>query len=367
MLIRQAQKREDSCEVLVVGAGLVGAAIAAELTQEGIDTAILEAQNIAGGATGSSAGMVLTGQAGLYNQAVFTYGRQRAQDIWALTVEGRKLLVEAADRLKVQIEDTGSITLAEDKSDVEALQESAELLQEDGFDVSFERGDPLGRGFEAALRFPGDVTVNAATLTRAILTANDVIVHEGNEVYNLEQDGELVRVWAKGRTVLSSAVVLAVDGYAPLIHGHFVDKVTPLRNLLFTSQALNETVLEQPCSIDHGHTYCRQLSDRRLLLGTWGARNTSGQSELIDPLEEQLSGFVKRHFPEVDLRQADRRSRIMGGTDDGLPLLGTLPDLPQAYFAVGFGGWGLAWSFVAADRLVNGILHDTELQIVDRE
>lgn len=366
MLIRQAQKREDSCEVLVVGAGLVGAAIAAELTQEGIDTAILEAQNIAGGATGSSAGMVLTGQAGHYNQAVSNYGRQRAQDIWALTVEGRKLLVEAADRLKVQIEDTGSITLAEDKSDVEALQESAELLQEDGFDVSFEHGDPLGRGFEAALRFPGDVTVDAATLTRAILTANDVIVHEGNEVYNLEQDGELVRVWAKGRTVLSSAVVLAVNGYAPLTHDYFTEKVTPLRNLLFISQALNETVLKQPCIVDYEHTYCRQLSDRRLLLGTWEAP-TSNQPRLSAPLEEHLSRFAKRHFPEVDLRQADRRSRIMGGTEDGLPLLGTLPDLPQVYFAVGFGGWGLAWSFVAADRMVNGILHDTELQIVDRE
>ena len=366
MLIKQAQKREDSCEVLVVGAGLVGAAIAAELIQEGIDTAILEAQNIAGGATGSSAGMVLTGQAGHYNQAVSTYGRQRAQDIWALTIEGRKRLIETADRLKVQIEGTGSITLAEDKSDVEALQESAELLQEDGFDVSFERGDPLGRGFEAALRFPGDVTVNSAALTRALLTANDVIVHEGNEVYNLEQAGDLVRVWARGRTVLSSAVVLAVNGYAPLIHDYFADKVTPLRNLIFTSRALNKTVIEQPCSVDYGHTYCRQLSDRRLLLGTWGD-HTSKQPRLSAPLEEHLSRFAKRHFPEVDLHRAERQVGIMGSAADGLPLLGTLPDLPQVYFAVGFGGWGLAWSFVTAEKMVNGILHDAELQIVDRE
>jgi glycine/D-amino acid oxidase-like deaminating enzyme len=51
----------------------------------------------------------------------------------------------------------------------------------------------------------------------------------------------------------------------------------------------------------------------------------------------------------------------MGFTPDGLPLLGSLPSLPQAYFAVGFSGRGLSWAFVAAERLVNTMLHGAEL------
>jgi len=39
--------------------------------------------------------------------------------------------------------------------------------------------------------------------------------------------------------------------------------------------------------------------------------------------------------------------------------VGRLPHLPQVYFAVGFGGRGLAWAFVAAEQLVELMLHDT--------
>jgi len=54
----------------------------------------------------------------------------------------------------------------------------------------------------------------------------------------------------------------------------------------------------------------------------------------------------------VKTHNVSRRSGTMGFTPDGLPLVGQLPDLPQVYFAVGFGGRGLAWAFVAAERLV---------------
>ena len=43
-----------------------------------------------------------------------------------------------------------------------------------------------------------------------------------------------------------------------------------------------------------------------------------------------------------------------------LPLVGVLPDLPRACFAVGLGGRGLAWAFVVAERLVELALHDAD-------
>ena len=167
----QEQKRVDACDVIVVGAGLVGAATAARLVREGFDTAILEAQGVAGGATGRSAGMVLTGLAGHYNWAVSTYGRQKAREIWALTVEGRERLVEAAERMGVPVKHTGSIALAVEEAEADALKESAQLLQEDGFDAWFDHNDPLTRGFCAALRQPDDVTVDGAALTQGRLAA----------------------------------------------------------------------------------------------------------------------------------------------------------------------------------------------------
>jgi gamma-glutamylputrescine oxidase len=364
MWVGHKQKRADACDVVVVGAGLVGAAVAARLAREEFDTAVLEAQRVAGGATGRSAGMVLTGLAGHYNWAISAYGRQKAREVWALTVEGRERLVETAERMAVPVEHTGSLALAVEDAEAEALEESATLLQEDGFDVQFDPSDPLDRGFRAALRHPDDVTVDVAALTQALLTASDVTIHEGTEVYNVEPDQNRVRVWAQGRTVLCNAVALAINGYAPLFDLYFTDKIAPTRSLIVATEPLDGVALEQPCYTDYGYEYCRQLPDGRLLLGGWrrsrpASQGTGQEAEPDDAVQDELIRFASRHFPEVETHSVSRWSGVTGFTPDGLPLVGRLPDLPQVYFTVGFGGRGLAWAFVAAEQLVALMLHDT--------
>ncbi|MGD9002448.1 MAG: FAD-dependent oxidoreductase [Anaerolineae bacterium] len=364
MLTKREQRRVDSCEVIVVGAGLVGALVAARLTREGFDTAILEARRVTGGATGRSLGMVLVGLPQAYSWAVSVYGRQRAREIWALTVGGRDRLVEAAEQLAVPIQRTASLALAANDKEADVLWESARLLREDGFDVSYSLTDPLNRGFEAALHQNGGVMVNAAVLTRALLTAEGVTVHEGTEVYALEPTGDDIRVWAHRRTVLCRAVVLAVNGYAPLVHPYLAENIAPVSGVVFAAGPLEDVLLEQPCTAGQGRESLRSLPDGRLLVGTWGRRESlTGE----DHPEDTLSKFVSRHFPEVDLSSADRWSEVMGFTADGLPLLGRLPDLPEVYFAAGFGGRGLSWAFVAADQLVDAMLRGSHLGLLSAE
>jgi len=367
----QEQKRVDACDVVVVGAGLVGAAAAARLAREGIAVAVLEAQSIAGGATGRCAGMVLTGPAGHYNWAVAAYGRQRAQEVWSFTVEGREQLIETAERLGTPAARTGSLALAVDDAETEALEESAALLREDGFDVKFDSADPLERGFRAVLRYPDDATVDAAALTRALLNTHNVPVHERTEVYDLEREQDGVRVWARGRTVFCRAVVLAINGYAPLFDAYFTDKITPTRNLVLTTEPLDEVILGQPCCADYGYEYCRQLPDRRLLIGSWRRatqlkknprQGEKQEIEVDDVLHDGLLRFAQRHFPNVPVKTHSTRrwSGMMGFTPDGLPLVGRMPNLPQAYFAVGLGGRGLAWAFVVAERVAQAVLRDAD-------
>ena len=361
MLTKREQRRVDACEVVVVGAGLVGALVAARLKREGFDTAVFEARRVTGGATGRSLGMVLAGLRRDYSWAVSVYGRQQAREIWALTVEGRDRLIAAAERLGVPTQQTKSLVLAVDDEEADALWESAKLLREDGFDVSYSLTDPLNRGFEAALHQYGDAMVNAAALTRALLAAADVTVHESTEVYALEPAGDDIRVCARGRTVLCSAVVLAVNGYAALVHPYLAEHIAPVSGVVFAARPLEDPPLEHPCVAARGRDFLRPLPDGRLLLGscgdraslTWGARPEDG-----------LSGFVSRHFPEVDLNSVDRWSGVMGFTSDGLPLLGRLPDLPQVTFAAGLGGRGLSWAFVVAERLVDAMLHGADLGLL---
>jgi len=366
------QRRIDTCDVVVVGAGLVGAAVAARLARAGVDTAILEAQETAGGATRRSAGMTLTGLTGSYKEATKTYGRQKARKIWSLTIEGRERLIEAAEQQKIPIGNTGSLTLATGEAEAKALKESATLLREDGFDVQFYPSDPLARGFTVALRHPADATVNAAALTQSLLDNNDVTVHERTEVHDLESEGGKVRVWAQRRTVLCNAVVLAVNGYAPLLDSWFVDKITPTRTLTFSTEPMNEIVLEQPCCVNTSggdYKYCRQLPDRRLLLSDRHrpshnlSRQSNGERDMAglnDAAKDRLTRFTRHYFPEVKIDNVDLESGVLGLTPDGLPLIGRLPDRRQVHFAIGLGGQGLAWAIVIAERVVKFLLHDID-------
>lgn len=363
MLIKRERRRGDACDVVVVGAGLIGAAVAYHFAQEGFDTAILEARRVNGGATGRSFGVAFLGLPGHYHWAVSVYGRERAREIWALTAAGRARLVEAAQCLGVPLRRSGSLALAIDDKEADVLWESAKLLQEDGFDASFALTDPFERGFQAALRRPDDVTVDAAGLTRALLDAEGLIVHEETEVYGLEPVGGDVRVWAHGRTVICRAVVLAVNGYAALVDPYLAERVAPVARLVFATEPLDDPVLDQPCTFDRGKVVIRPLPDRRLLVGIrqgWEGLASGGAPQ--GPLMDVLA----RHFPELDMERLDRWSEVTGFTPDGLPLLGRLPNLPQVTFAVGFGGRGLSWAFVVAERLVEAMLHDVDPGILSK-
>ena len=55
-------------------------------------------------------------------------------------------------------------------------------------------------------------------------------------------------------------------------------------------------------------------------------------------------------------------------TPDGLPIIGSLPNEPEVYFAVGFSGYGNSLGFIAGDRVMELMLHGTDPGIfsVDR-
>jgi glycine/D-amino acid oxidase-like deaminating enzyme len=212
---------------------------------------------------------------------------------------------------------------------------------------------------------PDDVTVNAAALTQALLDASDVTVHERTEVDGLEREGDDLRVVGQDRTVFCKAVVLAINGYAPLLEDHFTDLVAPVRSLVLVSEPLDVPVVVQPCSADYGYEFCRQLADRRLLVGSWRHPQASTSAEAQpggpgDAVEEGLLRFAGHHFPEIGSGEIDRWSGTMGSTRDGLPLVGSLPHLPRVYFGVGLAGRGLSWAFVVAERVVELMLRDTD-------
>ena len=351
-------ERVDTCEVVVVGAGLVGAAVAANLASEGLDVAMLEARSVASGATGRTTGLV-TALPLPYAQVVEQHGHERARALRQLTVDNRTRLTSVSEQLGVDVERSGSLTLAADAGEADLLRDSADMLNADGFEVRFEANDPLNRGFVAALHDPDDVVVDAVALTERLLEAHQIPTHTGTEVYRLEQEGDNVRVLAHQRTVKAGTVVLAINAYAPLLDDYFADKIAPMRGHILVTRPLDERLVMIPGRA--GPFAFRQASDNRLLLTAWRPEYAAPAAGPDDEgAEVDLMRFVGRHFPQMTDQFAHRWSSVMGVSRDGLPLLGALPHLPQVFFAIGFAGYGLGLTFAAADMLTALIMRGAE-------
>ncbi|MBN1955976.1 MAG: FAD-binding oxidoreductase [Anaerolineae bacterium] len=360
-IVVEGERRVDTCDAVIVGAGIVGAAVAARLAERGMQVAVLDAQGVASGATGRSADMIVTGLSGDYRWAVETFGRERARELWALSAEGRAQFVRAANRLGVTLEQPGSLLLAVTEEEKSSLWESAKMLQEDGFPVQFRDDDPLDRGFQAALRQPDDAVVDAADLTRALLSSVPLVVQTNTEVHSIRQEGDWLWVSAQRMNTYCKLVVLAVDGHAPLLDKWLAQWIAPAKALLATTEPLPEPLISTPCRVDYGYEYVRPLPDNRLLLGAWRRSRPQVARGRESLLQDNLARFAEQYFPEVQGKIASRRFGTMGLTPDGLPIVGHLPHLSQVAFALGFGGWGLNWALVAAERLAGWLLDGAEL------
>src|SRR5207249_7719301 len=86
----------EKADVVVIGRGIAGVSLLWHLSARRIDAVLVERHHIAWGASGRNAGFLLAGVASSYAEAVRTYGRSRAREIWDVTNENHDRMIEAA-------------------------------------------------------------------------------------------------------------------------------------------------------------------------------------------------------------------------------------------------------------------------------
>src|SRR2546422_1331826 len=86
----------EKADVVVIGGGIEGVSLLWHLSARRIEAVLVERHHIAWGASGRNAGFLLAGVASSYAEAVRTYGRSRAREIWDVTNENHDRMIEAA-------------------------------------------------------------------------------------------------------------------------------------------------------------------------------------------------------------------------------------------------------------------------------
>jgi glycine/D-amino acid oxidase-like deaminating enzyme len=103
------------------------------------------------------------------------------------------------------------------------------------------------------------------------------------------------------------------------------------------------------------YMYFRVVSGNRILVG--GRDDPYHRPHMlpsvINKKTSQLKSTFLKKFPHIPLKPDLSWAGAFAVTKDGLPYIGTIPERPNTYFALGFGGNGITFSVIAAE-----ILHD---------
>jgi gamma-glutamylputrescine oxidase len=337
----------DKADVVVIGGGIAGASLLWHLDRRRIHAVLVERNHIAWGASGRNAGFLLAGVASSYAEAVRTYGREKAREVWEITNENHDRMLEALRGQDVGHRRRGTAILPGDDEERALLIESEQLLREDGFEARWDGNQLIN---------PRDGECDPAALVGAIARqAKTGAIREGVEVTALESRRHGVLVTAGDAHCEAGVVILATNAYTPQLVPSV--KIQPTRAQMLATAPQSRELVDLPVYSHFGFRYWRQLKSGEVLVGGW--RDTSPETEKTDDdeptaeIQEHLEGAARELGAKGEITH--RWAGTMGFTESGLPLAGPLEGMANVYICAGFTGHGMGFAFMTAKQVAEGI------------
>lgn len=357
-------------DVLVVGAGLFGAATAYWLARAGRKVALLERATVAYGASGRNGGFVVAGMHEDYPTAVKRLGAEVARAVLTVSYENQALLrqVLTEEGIVCHYREPGSLGLALGEVQGLEIRQSIETLRADGFPVQWlERNEvqelihtPLGAEIVGAKFLPGQALVHSARLIQGLVEAAQ---RYGAKLYqaqalSLAQDGQSTRVETTGGSISADAVVLAVNAWTGELIPALRELIVPVRGQILAYAPLAPVFTTAIfASLTDTEEYWQQTLDGSIVLGGCralapgkdvGVWDTSTTPEVQAALEQ----ILPRLFPQLSgLQVAQRWAGLMDFSPDRIPIADRVPGLDNAWFVGGLSGHGMPFGMLLGRAL----------------
>ena len=365
---RSPKNKKKSFDVLIVGAGIAGLSTAYWLNKEdpSLTIAILEKNRLGSGATGRNAGFITCGSVEHFNRMVSKHGEQQALEIWKYAETNMDLLkteIIQDSGKDLEFEQKGAYSLAAQQTEFEELKSVAKLMEKYKIPIEVcsqsQIQERLGaQNFVGGIRYCRDGAIHPVRLLERITKKTKFEFFEQTEVFSLEEHESGTRVLKTDNGDFEgSMVVYCTNGYSANLHNYFRDKIYPTRGQILLTEPV-KPFMDGPCYANFYLDYFRQLPSGALRIG--GFRPLEKETEvgysdhITEVIQEALHSFIRNHLPKFKNSKITHRwAGVMGFSQDGEPLFGSLPTDPQVFFAGGFTGHGIGFAFHTAKSLVD--------------
>ncbi len=370
---RSNEKKLASFDMVIIGGGIAGLSSAFWLKKEdpSLQIAVVEKYQCGDGATGRNAGFITCGSVEHFNRLVGKHGEREAREMWHFSEINLALLKEhiiGKDEKEILFEQKGSFSLASTDNEFRELKNSADIMKGMGIDVEIIEEEKIvsrlgALNFVGGIKYLGDASVHPLKLLnllqKKLIEMGGVTFFENHEVSTIQNKGDNKIIHTRSQNFETPMVILATNGYSPLLNNYFNDKIYPTRGQILATEAVPH-FMEGPCYANFVLDYFRQLPTGQMIIG--GFRQLQKDAEIgysdqiSDVIQSSLEKFLEQHIPAVRPAKITHRwSGVMGFSVDGQPLVGLLPTDNQIAFVGGFTGHGIGLAFHCSRKLVDSL------------
>lgn len=359
-----------TCDIAVVGGGIIGALVAHELSKQGLSIVVLDKGRIGHGSTSASTALLLYELDVHLVDLVRKLGTRSALRVYQLSLRaiGRLGRLSRSVGIPSAFRKKRSLYVALSRKDAGPLRAEYALRRRHKFRVRFLEPGELRASF--GIRAFGAIVsedageVDPYRLTRVLVRdarrcgarvfertrVTSIFPGVGGSV--LETAGGVVRaehvVVATGyesQQFMSRKIVSLKSSYVIVSQ-----RVPNLSKHWLHTHLFWET--RRP------YLYARTTSDQRIVVGGLDEDvvDDKQRDALIPAKARLLRKMFLRLVPDVPFEIAYAWAGTFGETKDGMGYVGTPSDRTGAYFALGFGGNGITFGILAADMITKSIL-----------
>jgi glycine oxidase len=355
---------ESTPDIVVIGAGIVGCAVAYELARRGASVQVLDDRPVGMGATQASAGVLAPYIEARHGGPLLAFG-VRSLELYDKFV-ARVTLVSG---MPVGYRRTGTMDVALNSDAMNRLQGAASALAGTGvaadlLDASAVRREEPNVSTEAVggLLIASHGFVAASELTRALAAASrrhGAQILEQNRVKRISRSGRDLAVETERGSLIANGVVMAAGSWSGGIEIEGVTAPVPVRpvrgqllQLAWDGPPLKRVLWGDRC-------YVVPWDDGTLLVGAtveeagFDERTTvAGIRELIDA----ACGLVPHARTAA---MTITRAGLRPATPDDMPLIGPSSVLPNLMYATGHYRNGVLLTPLTAQLVADAMLENT--------
>jgi glycine oxidase len=326
--------------VTIVGAGIIGYAVAYELAARGADVRLIDPRGRGQGATRASGGMLAPHIEG-HSPALLRLG------LWSLDHYDSFIARVTADaQSAIEYRRSGTLQVARTEAEARELEDDARVFEQRGAAHSYVDGEGarrleprLAESVRAGLLVPCHGYVGVTTLMTAL---DDASRRRGarRDVSAVEriEAGDRVRVYAGNRCIESDAVVVAAGSWSggiPMPPGSAAP-VRPVRGqivqLHFDSPPVTRVVWG---SASGSAAYLVPWTDGTLLVGAT-VEDVGFDESVTSAAIDRLRHAAAELLPSSrSARFVEARAGLRPATADELPIVGRSSTMRGVYYATG--------------------------------